>query len=183
MKELSMHILDIAQNSIRGRASRILVEVDENIRENLFTFRIEDNGTGIPDEIFEAIKNPFTTSRTMRKVGLGIPMLDLTCKLCEGRLDLSTEKGKGTHVEAVMVYDHIDRPPLGNMASTMAGFIGSYADVEIVYRHKVNDGLFELCTSELKEVLGDVPLASVEVGRWLENYIKEELQELMDENK
>ncbi len=179
MKELSMHILDIAQNSIRGKAANIQIEVNEDIIGNIFSFRITDDGTGIPDEIFNEIKNPFTTSRTMRKVGLGIPMLDLTCTHCDGKLDISTEKGKGTHVTAVMKYDHIDRPPLGDMASTIAGFMVSYDDVEIQYIHKVNDAEFDVKTSELIEVLGeDVPLASVEVSNWLKNYIEEELANL-----
>ncbi len=182
MKELSLHILDITQNSIRGKASHITIHIQEQLNKNLFEFTIQDNGSGIPNEIFKTIKNPFTTSRVTRKVGLGIPLLDRTCENCGGSLTLETLEGKGTRVRAVMVYDHIDRPPLGDIAATIAMLITSYGDIRIDYIHHLNDLEFKVCTNDLKAVLGeDVPLSDTKVIQWLKAYIKENIEALSAE--
>ncbi len=179
MRELSEHILDIAQNSVRAKAHDITVEVRELVKENIFEFFIQDNGPGIPDAIFESIKNPFTTSRTMRKVGLGIPLLDDTCRLCGGSLRIDTEQGKGTKVHAKMAYNHIDRPPLGDIISTIVGLITSNADRNFVYKHVYNEHSFEFSTAEILEVLGDdVPLTDMKVYVWMKDFIKENIAEI-----
>lgn len=178
MKELSMHILDISQNSVRAEAKNVIIEVIEKPALNIFEFIIEDDGSGIPKEIYDTIKNPFTTSRTMRKVGLGIPLLDDTCRLCNGELILETKEGIGTKIKATMDYDSIDRPPLGDIISTMAGLITSNGDINIKYVHIYNEEEFDISTNEIKEALGDVPLTEIEVYKWLKNFIKENLEEI-----
>lgn len=178
MKELSMHILDIVQNSVRGRAKEIRITVNENEQDNIFEFTIEDNGTGIPEDIFKSIKNPFTTSRTMRRVGLGIPLLNDTCKFCNGSLNIETKEGVGTKVHAIMEYNHIDRPPLGDMVSTITGIVTSNETINIIYRHIFNNKEFDFQTSQIKEVVGDMSLADVNIYRWLKDFIKENLDEI-----
>lgn len=178
MKELSMHILDISQNSVRAKAKNVIIEVVEKPVLNIFEFIIEDDGPGIPKEIYDTIKNPFTTSRTMRKVGLGIPLLDDTCRLCNGELTLETKEGIGTKIKATMDYNSIDRPPLGDIVSTMAGLITSNEDINIKYVHIYNEEEFDISTNEIKEALGDVPLTEIEVYKWLKNFIKENLEEI-----
>ena len=178
MKELAYHILDIANNSVRGQAKEILVEVNEDVNKNTLSLIIDDDGTGIKDEILKTIKDPFTTSRTMRKVGLGIPFLNDTCVMCKGGLDIESELGVGTKVVATMEYNNIDRPPLGNMPSTMTTLMTSEEDINIKYRHVYNDKEFEVSTNELKAILGDVPLSQVEVVLWLKEYIDENVKEL-----
>lgn len=178
MRELSMHILDIAMNSVRANASEIQIKVHEQVNQNLFQFIIEDNGPGIPDEIFKTIKDPFTTSRTMRKVGLGIPLLNDTCLLCHGTLEIKTECGVGTIVDAKMDYDHIDRPPLGDIVSTIVGLVTSNATKNIHYEHTYNEQAFEFQTKELQEVLGEVPLTDLSVYKWIKDFIKENLEEI-----
>lgn len=178
MKELAYHILDIANNSVRGQAKELKVTIIEDVVNNWLTMEINDDGVGIPPEILKSIKDPFTTSRTMRKVGLGIPFLNDTCISCEGDLSISSTVGVGTDVKASMKLDHIDRPPLGNMTSTMTTLISSEDKINIIYLHKVNDKEFEVSTNQLKEILGDVPLSQVEVVLWLKAYIKENLEEL-----
>ncbi|MDF1616336.1 ATP-binding protein [Petrocella sp. FN5] len=178
MKELSMHILDIATNSVRGGASQILISVSEDLYNNEFRFDIQDNGKGIPDEILSTIKNPFTTSRTLRKVGLGIPLLDENCRLCDGYLKIESQVGCGTTLKSMMVYDHIDRPPMGDIVNTIIGLITSNENIDICYRHNYNENNFEVSTKALQEALEDVPLTSISVIQWLKEYLTESIDEL-----
>lgn len=174
-----MHILDIAQNSVRAKANNINITVKEILNENLFEFSIKDDGTGIPEEIFRDIRNPFTTSRTTRRVGLGIPLLDNTCHLCNGKLDIETCINKGTSIRAIMDYNHIDRPPIGDMVSTIAALISSNSDINIHYLHYYNDSSFDISTNEIKDVLGDeVPLTDLNVIQWLKGFLLENIEEL-----
>lgn len=121
MKELALHVLDIAENSVRGEASHIGITITEDRRNNRFAMEIDDDGKGISPEILNTIKDPFTTTRTMRKVGLGIPFLDDTCRLCNGHLDLKSTVGLGTRLSAEMEYDHIDRAPAGGYGGHLDG--------------------------------------------------------------
>jgi len=178
MKELSLHILDIAGNSVRAGAHNIHIMVKELIKDNVFEFHIEDDGSGIPDEIFKTIKDPFTTSRTTRKVGLGIPFLNDTCELCGGSLEIQTELGHGTKLVATMLYDHIDRPPLGDIVSTIVGLVTSNEAINIHYSHYFNDELFEFSTNEIKEVIGDLPLADIAIYKWMKEFVKENIEEI-----
>lgn len=178
MKELSMHILDIATNSVRAEASKVTITVREDFENNEFVFNIEDDGKGIPPDMLQDIKNPFTTSRTLRKVGLGIPLLNDNCLLCDGYLDIKSEVGVGTTLKSMMAYDHIDRPPMGDIASTMCGLISSNEDIEIQYYHWYGKECFDLATSEIKEALDGVSMTEVSVQRWLRNFIEENLAEI-----
>lgn len=178
MKEISMHILDIATNSVRADATEVTITVKEDIVNNEFVFNIHDNGKGIAPDMLAEIKNPFTTSRTFRKVGLGIPLLNDNCLLCDGYLTIESEVGVGTHLKSMMVYDHIDRPPMGDMASTICGLISSNESIEIKYYHWYNDQCFDLATSEIKEALDGVSMSEVSVQRWLRSFIEENLEEI-----
>lgn len=178
MKELSMHILDIAQNSVRAKASNITVVVKELVKDNVFEFSIQDDGKGIPEDILKDIRNPFTTSRTMRRVGLGIPLLNDTCNICNGKLSIKSIINQGTYILARMDYNHIDRPPIGDLESTIATFFSSNDNINIEYEHYYNDRSFSITTKELKDVLGDVPLTNVDVIKWLIEFLKENTEEI-----
>lgn len=178
MKELSMHVLDIATNSVRAEATEVTITIKEDVENNQFIFEIIDNGKGIPEEMLKTIKNPFTTSRTLRQVGLGIPLLNDNCQLCDGYLDIQSEVGVGTRLKSLMAYDHIDRPPMGDIASTMSGLITSNENIEIKYNHWYNNDCFDLTTSEIKEVLDGVPLTEITVVKWLRSFIEENITEI-----
>lgn len=178
MKELAYHILDIANNSVRGEAKEIIITIDENIIDNKLSFTIEDDGKGIPPDMLKTIKDPFTTSRTFRKVGLGIPFLNDTCVQCNGSLQIESTIGVGTTVNASMEYNNIDRPPLGNMPSTMMTLITSEGDINIKYIHRVNQSDFAISTKDLTEILGDVPLNTPDVMMWLKDFLSENIDEL-----
>ena len=178
MKELSLHILDIARNSVRANASEIIIKINENVKDNIFEFSIKDNGSGIENNIFENIKNPFTTTRTTRKVGLGIPLLNDTCRLCNGNLLIETEIGKGTYLEATMEYNNIDRPPLGNIVSTVVGLVSSNEKIHFVYIHQYNEKTFKFDVNTIKEILDGIPLTDFKVIEWLDDYLMENINEL-----
>lgn len=173
MKELSHHILDIAMNSVRGEANTITISLRASVKDNWFEFKIEDDGKGISPEMLVTLKDPFTTSRTMRKVGLGIPLLNDTCMYCEGSLIIESTVDVGTTLVASMKLDHIDRPPLGDIGSTISGIMGSYTDIELKFSFVDDEDEFTLTTSELKEELEGVPLYNLEVMQWITETVNE----------
>ncbi|TCK98076.1 histidine kinase/DNA gyrase B/HSP90-like ATPase [Natranaerovirga hydrolytica] len=181
MKEISMHILDVVTNSIRGEANHIKIKIKENHLKDWMVIMIEDNGIGIDKEMLDDIKNPFVTSRTLRKVGLGIPFFNQTCISCNGQLNILSKKGKGTIVIGTMQLSHIDKPPLGNMVTTLTSLITSYKDINIEYYHQVNQNEFDISTLEIKEALGeDVVLNHPKVYIQLKKIIEENITNLYE---
>ena len=180
MREISLHILDIAQNSVTANASLVEITVDENISADKLTVVIKDNGKGMSEELLAKVVDPFTTGRKTRKVGLGIPLIKMAAEVTGGSFSLESELGVGTTLTAVFKYSSIDRQPLGNMAETMLGMVTSYEKVDFLYTHKVNDKEFVLDTREIKKVLGDVSLAVPDVYMWLSEYLKEGEAELLN---
>ncbi len=173
MKELSLHILDIMQNSIVAGATLVELDLTEDREEDVLSFSITDNGCGMSEEMVEAVVNPFTTSRTTRKVGLGIPLLKAAAEQTGGGITLSSKIGEGTVITASFGYGHIDRQPLGNMAETMLGLITSYETVDFVYRHRVDTEEYALDTREMRQMLGGVPFTEPQVMLWLSEFLKE----------
>ena len=181
MKELSLHILDIVQNSISAGAGVITIEITEDAAADFLKFIITDNGRGMSKDFIDKVMDPFTTSRTTRKVGLGIPLLKHACEACGGSLQITSAVGEGTAVTALFGYSHIDRQPLGDMAETMHGLITSHEKVDFVYRHTVNEKSFSADTREIKTILGGVPLGEPEVLLWLLEYLRDGEQSLYQE--
>lgn len=184
MKEFALHVLDIAENSVRGEASHITIHIVEDKRENLFAMEIADDGKGIPAEMLKTIKDPFTTTRTHRRVGMGIPFLNDTCLMCGGHLDIQSEVGVGTTVRAEMQYNNIDRPPLGDIASTILNLFASYPQIHFnyvhEYREKDEDELreFSISTDELDEVLEGTPISTPSIYVWVKGFLKDSIREL-----
>ncbi len=179
MREISLHILDIVQNSVVAGATKIEVYVTEDIAEDKLTVKIVDNGCGMSKEFLEKVIDPFTTKRTTRKVGLGIPLFKNAAESTDGTFEIQSELGKGTCVTAVFGYSHIDRQPLGDMADTMLGLFTSYENIDFLYRHKIGDEEFEVETAELKNVLDGVSFTTPEVYLWLSEFLKEGESELL----
>ncbi len=174
MKELSLHILDIAKNSVKAKATVIEIILNENTKENLLSIDITDNGCGMDAEFLSRVKDPFSTTRTTRKVGLGIPLFMAAAELCGGSLDISSEPGKGTKLSVSFIHNHIDRAPIGDMAGTMQTLISGSPDIDFIYRHIKDGEEFVLDTAELRNTLGpEVPLDLPEVIGWIGMYIQE----------
>ena len=179
MTELSLHILDIVQNSIKANATLIEIIIDEDVKNNLLTIEIIDDGCGMDKDFLSDVVNPFRTTRTTRKVGLGLSLFKNACELTGGSFEITSELGKGTKVKAVFVYDSIDRQPIGDMASTMSAIIGSNDKINYIYTHRFNKNSFEFSTIEIKKVLGEeISLSEIDVLNWIEGYINEETENL-----
>lgn len=178
MKELSLHILDIAKNSVKAKASVIEIIISEDEETNLLTIEIKDNGCGMSKEFLEKVRDPFSTTRTTRKVGMGIPLFEAAAVQCGGYVDITSEEGVGTEFKVVFEYNHIDRAPLGDMPGTMQVLISGSPEIDFIYRHEKNGKVFNMDTRELRQVLGEVPLDTPDVLAWIDGFIQEGLSEL-----
>lgn len=171
MKDLSLHILDIAENSINAGASEIRITIVEDTRENILSIEISDNGKGMDEETIKKVYDPFFTTKACKRTGLGIPLLAQSARECNGAMNIKTEKGKGTTLNVFFQYDHIDRKPLGNIGDTLIVLIASHPEIDFIYEQRRNDSIYSLNTSEIRKELDGVPVNSPAVI----NYIKEDI--------
>ena len=178
MRELSLNILDIAQNSITAGASLITIEVSENRTDQTLFIGIYDNGRGMSEEQVKSVIDPFFTTRTTRKVGMGIPLFKMAAEQTGGSLEIKSELGVGTEVKAYFKTDSVDFTPLGDVASTIQMLITMNTDRDFVYKHIVDGKEFVCDTREIKAILGDVPLDSYEISQWILEFIKENTEVL-----
>ncbi len=178
MKELSLNILDISQNSVKANASKIEIVLTESIKEDLVTIKIIDNGLGMSKDLLASVIDPFVTTRTTRKVGLGIPLLRQLTIDTQGEFDIKSELGKGTSVFASFKLSHLDRPPIGDMPSTIVTIISSNPDIRYIYTHITDVGEFVLDTDEIKETLDGIPISEPEILVWLGGYLTENLNSI-----
>lgn len=174
MRELSLNILDIVQNSITAGASLITVRVEEVSAADRLTIAVEDNGKGMTAEQVARVMDPFYTTRTTRKVGMGIPLFRMAAEMAGGSLDIDSVPGEGTRVTAAFGLSHIDRMPLGDMAGTLSALIRLNPQVDFVYRHRRDGREAALDTRELRQVLEGVPLDTPEVMEWIEGSLEEQ---------
>lgn len=173
MKELSLFVLDIANNSLAAGADSIDISVEEDTRRDSLIIKISDNGRGMTEQQQADALSPFYTTRTTRKVGFGIPFLYMAAKQTGGKLEIISKPGSGTMVISEFVRSHIDCLPLGDMAATITLLIRSNPDLDFCYRRLLDSRWFELNTRELKKVLDGVPVDNPEVSGWIEGYVKE----------
>ena len=177
MKELSLNILDIAKNSVKAGAENILIKLDET--DEKLTLTIGDDGYGMSEEMVRNVMDPFCTTRTTRKVGMGVPLLKLAAEQTGGRIEIRSVSEKddptnhGTTVTAEFFKNHLDFTPLGDVVSSITVLIQGAPDIEWKYIHNLKGGTVELDTKELREVLGDVPLDTYEVIKWIEDFLNE----------
>ena len=174
MRELSLNVLDIAQNSLSAGASLVEIAVSEDTEKDELVISVRDNGRGMTPEQAARVRDPFYTTRTTRKVGMGIPLFRMAAEMTGGSLDIVSEPGKGTAVTASFSLSHIDRMPLGDMAGTITALIRLNPGVDFVYRHTVDGRSFEMDTRELRAQLGDVPLSEPDVMEWIDGYLREQ---------
>ncbi len=171
MRELSLHILDLLQNSIEAGAGSIGLQIDEDSRNDRMEIEIVDDGRGMSEEMVRTVTDPFVTSRSTRRVGLGIPLFAAAAERCNGSFGIESKPGQGTKVKAVFQLSHIDRAPLGDMTSTIISVLLQEPPVRLTYRHRVNDRLFEFDTSEIAAELGGLSFSSPSVLRWFRGYL------------
>ena len=178
MRELCLHILDIAANSVSAGADKISIMIDENLKDDTLTIEITDNGKGMSPETVKSVTDPFVTSRTERQVGLGIPLLKFAAESCNGWLKIDSELGKGTKIAVQFQQSHIDRMPLGNIPDTLLSLELCTPDVNWIYLIKKNDKEFYFDDTELKNELDGIPLTDPDVIRFIRKMFEDGIHEI-----
>ena len=178
MKELSLNILDIVENSAKAEAKNIGIALHEE--NSILTLTITDDGKGMTAKTLEGVVDPFYTTRTTRKVGLGIPLLILAAEQTGGNVKIVSKHieehpdAHGTIVTATLHRDHIDSPPLGDVIATVVTVIQGHPDTDLLYTHTANGISVSLDTKEMRQILGDIPLSSPEILVWIEDNLREQ---------
>lgn len=177
MDELALNILDIAYNSIRAKANDIRIYINDSLKENVIDIEIEDNGCGMTNEEVGKVIDPFFTTRTTRKVGLGIPLFKQNAELTGGYLHIDSKKNCGTIVKTRFIKNHIDTPIMGDVIETMTTLIQADENIDYIFEYKTDDIHFIMNTKDMKDILGDVKITEPEVIIWLKDYMKEGLSQ------
>jgi len=178
MRELSLHVLDIVQNSLAAQADFIEININEDLEKDILEISIKDNGRGMSVEELEKVVDPFFTSRSTRKVGLGIPLFKANAEACNGIFRIDSQIGQGTQVYSSFQHSHIDRVPLGDIVSTIITVLASNSNLHLIYRHSFNGREFLLNTEEIRKTLDDIPLNNPLVINWLKEYMDENINNL-----
>ena len=160
MKDLSLHILDIVENSVAASASKIEIRISEDKKKDLFSVEIIDNGIGMDKETQQKALDPFYTTKTVRRFGFGLSLLSEAAKAASGHFAIESKEGEGTKVKADFQYSHIDRKPLGDMGQTIITHVTGNPEIDLVYVHKKNSQKYSLDTRKIKAQLKDVPINS-----------------------
>lgn len=177
MKDLSMHIMDILQNSTRAKATEITLEVLLDSVQDTLTLIFKDNGCGMSEETVQKVIDPFYTSRTTRKVGLGLPLLKQNSEMTGGSMSIQSKEGVGTTVTAVFGLTHLDTPPMGDLAGTIVLTISAYPDIRFIFHYKRDDEVdYVLDTNEVYEILDGVPINDPDVIASLKEMVEENIK-------
>ncbi len=182
MKEISLNILDIAKNSTKAGASLVKILIKET--ESTLLLSIEDNGCGMSEETVKGVCDPFYTTRTTRKVGMGIPLLKLSCEQTGGSFSIESRDKEtfpdnhGTKTSATFNKNHIDFTPLGDVVFTIVTLIQGDPNIDFLFIHKMDSGEVSLDTRDLRAQLGDIPLNELEILNWISDFLKEQYEEL-----
>jgi len=178
MEDLSLHILDIAENSIEAQAKRIDIRIEENPRLDRMILVLSDDGRGMDKKLRARALDPFVTTKTVRRIGLGLSLLAQAAKAAGGKLTLRSRPGQGTKVRATFELSHVDRKPLGNIAQTLAMLIVAHPDLDIRYSHKSGKKTYIFDTQDLRSQLGGLSLAAPQVVAVIKKTIQEGIQEI-----
>jgi hypothetical protein len=178
MKDLALHILDILQNSVTAGATLVKLQIDEIPERDEYLVRFIDNGKGMNADMVQNVTDPFFTTRTTRKVGLGLPLLKQNAERTGGNMTIQSEPGIGTEIDVMFVYRHIDRLPTGDIPGTLALTVSSYPAIDFNYTHTTPEGTFIFDTIEIKETLGELPINNPQVIAFMKDLISENLKEI-----
>ncbi|MCX6054643.1 MAG: ATP-binding protein [Chloroflexi bacterium] len=181
MKELSLHILDITENSISAKAKQINIDVIENANLDLLKISIKDDGNGMDTNMLATVVDPFVTSRTTRKVGLGIPLLKAAAESCNGSFSIQSQVGVGTQLDVVFQYSHIDRMPLGDLSSTMLQMVVSNPQIHWIFKYQYNEHVFFFDDEPIKNELADISLTEPIILNFLRDLFETGISEARSE--
>lgn len=179
MRELSLNVLDIVQNSISAGSALTEIKVTENSETSRLVIEINDTGCGMTAEQVEHVTDPFFTTRTTRKVGMGVPLFKMAAEMTGGSFEIKSEKGRGTCVRAEFISSNIDMTPLGDINATVSMLIRMNPGIDFIFIREIGGNSFTLDTRELRQILGeDVPLDNPDVMQWVDEFLSENTNEL-----
>jgi len=181
VRELALHLLDIAENSVAAKAKNIRITVQEDTRSDRLKMVVTDDGCGMTPEMVKQVVDPFVTSRTTRKVGLGIPLLKEAAEACNGGLEIQSEVGKGTTLTVDFQRSHIDRMPLGDLAATFLNLLISSPSVNWVFDVKFNDREFVFDDAPIKEALNGCPFTEPAILTFLRQMLESGIESIQPE--
>lgn len=178
MTEISLNILDVAQNSVRAEATLTEISVIADTKADTLKVTIKDNGCGMSEEQLRSVTDPFFTTRTTRKIGLGIPFFKMSAESTGGSFSIRSQQGVGTVTEAVYIISSIDRMPLGDITGTIHSLVTLNPDIDFLYTYSVDGRSFTMDTREFREILGDVSFAETEISNYINDYLTENKDEV-----
>lgn len=177
MREIALHLLDIAHNSVSAKAKNITIDVEEDSQADLLQIQVTDDGSGMDAQMVQRISDPFVTTRTTRNVGLGIPLLKAAAEACNGSLTIQSTPGVGTQLRASFQRSHIDRMPLGNLSETFLALLACCPDVHWIFRYRANGTLFEFDDEQVKRELAGISLTEPAILAYLREVIESGMAE------
>ncbi len=157
VEDISLHILDIAENALRANATRIEIVISSDTKNDLLTVEIGDNGRGMDPDTMAKVRDPFFTTKG-KKTGLGVPLIAQAAEQAGGKLAIESTPGKGTRVTASFQLSHVDRPAVGDIAGTVMTLIAGHPDVDVVYEERRDGVVCRLDTAEIKQELEGMPI-------------------------
>lgn len=178
MEDLAMQILELLMNSIQAGAKNITLLITDSKKENRIVMQLKDDGKGMSKELLQKVTDPFTTTRTTRKVGMGVSFMKGLCEICNGSFKIESEEGKGTEVTAEVEKDNIDRPPLGDLGSMMMYAIQANEDINYTLSYESDTNKFVFTSAEAKEMLDGVSMLEPEILLWIKEYINQNIEAL-----
>jgi anti-sigma regulatory factor (Ser/Thr protein kinase) len=178
LTEIALHILDIVQNSIVAGAKNILIEINEDKANDIMEISVIDNGKGIASDKIERVLDPFYTSRTTRKVGLGLSLFKQSVEQAEGSFYIDSELGKGTKVRAIYKLSHLDRPPLGDIAGVVSLMVSANPNLDFVFKNINGPNNYIFNTTEVKQTLGEISVSNPEVQKFMKEMIEENINNI-----
>ena len=178
LRDISLHILDLVQNSTKAESTKVETGVMTKDDDKVLFVSISDNGKGMSKEFLERVEDPFTTGRTTRKVGMGIPFFKFACEQAGGNFRIDSTEGEGTELQGTMEAANIDRLPLGNMGDTVKMTIMSAPGTRFIFKFASSKGEFIFDTDEVKAQIDDIPIDSSDILMWIEEFVNENVLEI-----
>lgn len=178
MKTLSLHLFEITSNAVFYGANELEIIVKDSPKENIYSFEVKDNGSGIREENIEKVTDAFFTSRSSRKVGLGLALTKQKAQQCKGDLEIESCYGKGTKVRFWFVHNNIDRPPLGEIEEVIVMSATMKENINLKYKHITDKGEYVFDTKAIRKVLDEVEITNVKIFKALKEMIKTNLEEI-----
>lgn len=176
MQDISLHILDIVENSVAAQASWIEIRLSENKQRDRLTLEVIDNGIGMDEETQKKVLDPFFTSKTVRRFGLGLSLLSESARAAGGHLSITSKRGEGTRIKAVFQHSHIDRRPLGNIGETILTLVIGNPAIDFLYVHKKDRQRYVFDTRAIRSRLRDIPVSSLEGMRMIKEELRKDLK-------